>query len=175
VRSRRIRRSHVERAEQRDRAVDHEPDQRQDRQQPHQLGDGAGEWMHSTRLGQGHLNHPLSRLMFLRSTVSWWRKIAMMMANPTAASAAATLMTKITNTCPPAPYSRENPMNDRFTALSMSSTHMKMMIAFRRVSTPITPITNSTAEKKRASGTMSNPGAWRGRPHQRSPRAAARS
>ena len=37
--------------------------------------------------------------------------------------------------------------NDRFTALSMSSTHMKMMIALRRVSTPTTPIVNSTAEK----------------------------
>ena len=31
--------------------------------------------------------------------------------------------------------------------MSMSSTHMKMMIAFRRVSTPTTPIVNSTAEK----------------------------
>src|SRR5258705_6868000 len=42
-------------------------------------------------------------------------------------------------------------MKVRFTALSISSTHMKMMIAFRRVSTPTTPIVNSTALKKRAS------------------------
>src|SRR5438067_10210382 len=48
-------------------------------------------------------------------------------------------------------------MNDRLTALSMSSTHMKMMIALRRVSTPTTPITNSTAEKKSASGSIGIP------------------
>src|SRR5512147_360047 len=70
----------------------------------------------------------------------------MMIASPTAASAAATVMTKITNTCPVSPYSLESATNDRLTALSMSSTHMKMMIALRRVSTPTTPIVNSTAD-----------------------------
>src|SRR5262245_2712372 len=45
-------------------------------------------------------------------------------------------------------------MKARFTALSISSTHMKMMIALRRVSTPTTPITNSTAEKKSASASI---------------------
>src|SRR5256885_17213873 len=45
-------------------------------------------------------------------------------------------------------------MNDRFTAFSISSTHMKMMIALRRVSTPTTPITNRTAEKKSASASI---------------------
>src|SRR5262245_30636283 len=45
-------------------------------------------------------------------------------------------------------------MNVRFTAFSISSTHMKTMIAFRRMSTPKTPITNSTAEKKSASASM---------------------
>src|SRR5690349_16352206 len=37
-------------------------------------------------------------------------------------------------------------MNVRFTAFSISSTHMKMMIALRRVRTPTTPITKSAAE-----------------------------
>src|SRR5215467_2170968 len=45
-------------------------------------------------------------------------------------------------------------MNVRFTAFSISSTHMKTMIAFRRMSTPNTPITNSTAEKNSASASM---------------------
>src|SRR5436190_14806030 len=71
----------------------------------------------------------------------------MMIASPTAASAAATVMTKKTNTCPATPCTWANATKARFTALSMSSTHMKMMIAFRRVSTPTTPIVNSTAEK----------------------------
>ena len=71
----------------------------------------------------------------------------MMIASPTAASAAATVMTKNTNTCPATPYTCANATNVRFTALSISSTHMKMMIALRRVSTPTTPIVNSTAEK----------------------------
>src|SRR3954466_2380179 len=84
--------------------------------------------------------------MFSRLTVCRCRKIAMMIARPTAASAAATAMTKITNTWPAMPYTLLNATNDRFTALSMSSTHMKMMIAFRRVSTPIAPMVNSTAD-----------------------------
>src|SRR5581483_8783879 len=70
----------------------------------------------------------------------------MTIASPTAASAAATVMTKITNTCPENPYSRENATNVRFTALSMSSTHMNTMIALRRTSTPTTPIAKSAAE-----------------------------
>src|SRR3954470_23584510 len=81
----------------------------------------------------------------------------MMIARPTAASAAATVITKKTKICPAAPYARENAMNVRFTALSISSTHMKMMMAFRRVSTPITPIVNSTAEKKSASASIGTP------------------
>src|SRR5215467_6033018 len=78
----------------------------------------------------------------------------MMMARPTAASAAATVITKNTNTWPAAPYACANAMNVRFTAFSISSTHMKTMIAFRRMSTPKTPITNSTAEKNRDSASM---------------------
>src|SRR6267378_1201431 len=69
-----------------------------------------------------------------------------MMARPTAASAAATAMTKKTKTCPPIPRFCASATNVRFTALSMSSTHMKITIALRRNSTPATPSTNSTAE-----------------------------
>src|SRR4051812_32901086 len=82
-----------------------------------------------------------------------------MMARPTAASAAATVMTKNTNTWPATPYVWANATKERFTALSISSTHMKMMIAFRRVSTPTTPIANSTAEKKSDSASIGLPSA----------------
>src|SRR5512132_2457333 len=78
----------------------------------------------------------------------------MMIASPTAASAAATVITKNTNTCPAAPYACANATKVRFTALSISSTHMNTMIAFRRISTPNTPIANSAAEKKRASASI---------------------
>src|SRR5919198_1646277 len=78
----------------------------------------------------------------------------MMIASPTAASAAATVITKNTNTCPPTPYTCENATKLRFTALSISSTHMNTMIALRRVSTPTTPMVNSAAEKKSASASM---------------------
>src|SRR4051794_951884 len=81
----------------------------------------------------------------------------MMIASPTAASAAATVMTKNTNTCPATPYACAKAIKVRFTALSISSTHMKMMIAFRRVSTPTTPMVNSTAEKKSDSASIGVP------------------
>src|SRR3954471_10521058 len=71
----------------------------------------------------------------------------MMMARPTAASAAATVITKKTNTWPATPYVCAKATKVRFTALSISSTHMKMMIALRRGSTPTTPMVNSTALK----------------------------
>src|SRR5689334_15117269 len=78
----------------------------------------------------------------------------MMIASPTAASAAATVITKNTNTCPVTPYACANATKLRLTAFSISSTHMNTMIALRRISTPNTPITNSTAEKKRASASI---------------------
>src|ERR1700750_585023 len=78
----------------------------------------------------------------------------MMIANPTAASAAATVITKKTNTWPATPYACANATKLRFTAFSISSTHMNTMIALRRISTPNTPIANSTAEKKSASGNI---------------------
>src|SRR6185503_14616653 len=78
----------------------------------------------------------------------------MMIASPTAASAAATVITKNTKTWPATPYACANATKLRFTALSMSSTHMNTMIALRRISTPKTPITNRTAEKNSASASI---------------------
>src|ERR1700743_221356 len=78
----------------------------------------------------------------------------MMIARPTAASAAATVITKKTKTCPPTPYACAKATKLKFTALSISSTHMNTMIALRRISTPDTPIANSTAEKNSASASI---------------------
>src|SRR3989449_904279 len=69
-----------------------------------------------------------------------------MIARPTAASAAATAITKNTKIWPATPSDWASATNVRFTALSISSTHMKMTIALRRNSTPATPRANSTAE-----------------------------
>ena len=75
----------------------------------------------------------------------------MMMASPTAASAAATVITKKTTTCPStAPRLRASATKLRFTAFSMSSIAMKMTMTFRRTSTPTTPIANSTARQRSA-------------------------
>src|SRR5690242_8621110 len=100
----------------------------------------------------------------------------MMIANPTAASAAATVITKNTNTWPPTPYTWEKATKVRFTALSISSTHMNTMIAFRRVNTPTTPIVNSTAEKNRASANIGHrsPSAQHHRAHNRREQQHAR-
>src|SRR5690242_381139 len=73
-----------------------------------------------------------------------------MIDSPTAASAAATAMTKSTNTCPPIPNTCANATKVRFTALSMSSTHMKITMALRRNRTPATPMVNRIAEIARA-------------------------
>src|SRR5689334_16303188 len=43
-------------------------------------------------------------------------------------------------------------MNERFTAFSISSTHMKMTIGFFRVSTPTVPIVNMIALRIRKCG-----------------------
>jgi len=70
----------------------------------------------------------------------------MMIASPTTTSAAATTMTKNAMICPSSePLMREKVTSVRFTALSMSSTHMKTTIALRRTSTPVAPIENSAA------------------------------
>src|SRR5262249_50257057 len=78
--------------------------------------------------------------------VSRQRKTARMIARPTAASAAATVMTKNTITWPSIePRLRAIATNARLTAFSMISIAMKMMMTFRRTSTPSTPTVKSTA------------------------------
>lgn len=68
----------------------------------------------------------------------------MIIANPTAASAAATDIIKNTNICPfKFPKNEEKVTKTRLTELSISSMHMKTTIAFLLVRTPITPIENN--------------------------------
>src|SRR5690349_17071020 len=76
--------------------------------------------------------------------------MARMIARPTAASAAATVITKKTKTWPESPCTVDRATKVRLTALSISSTHMKITIALRRTRTPATPITNRIAETIRA-------------------------
>ena len=81
-----------------------------------------------------------------------------MIANPTLTSAAATTIIKKTNNWasvpaatalvwapPKAGFIFENATNNKFTAFNISSIHMKIMIAFLRVKTPVTPIQNKHA------------------------------
>src|SRR5215469_7954315 len=75
------------------------------------------------------------------------RKMATMMASPTATSAAATHSTKNTSACPSAvPCRWPKATRARLAALSMSSMDMKMMSGSRRMITPSTPRLNSTAD-----------------------------
>lgn len=80
------------------------------------------------------------------------------MANPTLTSAAATTMMKKTKICASLAYVAEaftaslaacifeNATNNKFTALSMSSMHMKTMMALRLTKTPIIPMVNNVSE-----------------------------
>lgn len=81
--------------------------------------------------------------------------IITIIASPTLTSAAATTIIKNTNNCASTPLAAiawpatcvaggvfENATNKRFTELSISSIHIKIMMALRRVSTPVTPIQN---------------------------------
>src|SRR5579859_3041919 len=97
---------------------------------------------------------------FTRSTlsVSRVRKTAMMMAKPTVASAAATTITKNTNTWPfklRQWFAKATKL--RFTALSISSMDMKMVMMFRLSKKAETPKQNRMALRIRyqESGTMS--------------------
>ena len=84
--------------------------------------------------------------MWSTNTVSRSRNRLTMIASPTATSAAATAITKNTNTWPSSEWSWfPNDTNARFAALSISSTDMKMMMALRRTSTPTMPIVNRIA------------------------------
>ena len=74
----------------------------------------------------------------------------MIIESPTAASAAATVITKNTRICPVAfPIYCENAMSERLTELSISSTHINTTIAFRCVRTPTTPVVKSIALRMR--------------------------
>src|SRR5712692_10050345 len=75
------------------------------------------------------------------------RKIDTMIASPTATSAAATHITKNTRACPSAvPCRCPRATSARLAALSISSMDMKMTSGLRRISTPSTPMLNSTAD-----------------------------
>src|SRR5215212_8996520 len=80
-------------------SIDYETGQRKHWQQPHKLGQSSVQWMTSCAGFQRRLeeDHPRSRLMSLRLIVRRCRKMAMMIARPTAASAAEMVITKTTN------------------------------------------------------------------------------
>jgi hypothetical protein len=67
----------------------------------------------------------------------------MMIANPTAASAAATTITKKTNTWPAsACQCAANATNERFTPFNINSIDMKMVMMLRLMRNPTTPQAN---------------------------------
>jgi len=82
--------------------------------------------------------------------------IITMIASPTLTSAAATTMMKNTNNCASVPALAdklavaggifEKATSSRFTELSISSIHIKMMMALRRVNAPVTPMQNKIAD-----------------------------
>jgi hypothetical protein len=79
-------------------------------------------------------------------TVCLFLKRAIIIARPTAASAAATVITKNTNNCPTGfPIKDEKVIKERFAELSISSTDIKTTIAFLLVRTPVTPTINMKA------------------------------
>src|SRR5215472_5846718 len=76
--------------------------------------------------------------------------MAMMMARPTAASAAATTMTKKTKTWPETWFHRcEKATKVRLTALSINSIDMKMVMMFRLIRKLAAPTEKSTAARIR--------------------------
>src|SRR2546425_10414798 len=71
----------------------------------------------------------------------------MMIASPTAASAAATVITMKTNNWPPmSPKKPDSETSVRLTAFNISSMHRNIVIALRLMKTPTAPIVNSKAE-----------------------------
>ena len=70
----------------------------------------------------------------------------MIIANPTAASAAATDITKKTKSCPAtSPKYEEYVISVRFAEFNINSMHIKTTIAFLRVNTPTIPTVNIKA------------------------------
>src|SRR5256884_9537588 len=93
-----------------------------------------------------HFNKSISSA----NTVSRFRKKAMMIPSPTAASAAASAMMKSAKTWPAtSPYKRENATRLMFTAFRISSMDMSTTITLRRVTTPITPMMKSARLRNR--------------------------
>src|SRR5574337_1525415 len=71
---------------------------------------------------------------------------AIIMASPTATSAAATAITNNTMICPSIEWRNlENATKVRLTAFSISSIAMKITSTLRRINTPATPITKRAA------------------------------
>src|ERR1044071_7434087 len=94
--------------------------------------------------------HNLKLFASSTSSDSRLRKMEMMIPKPTAASAAATVITMKTNNCPDRSRKKlENATNVRFTAFSISSMHINIEMTLRFTITPTTPIVNSTAERAR--------------------------
>ncbi len=95
------------RGDQRGESVDQEPDQRKKNDEAEERGlerpatSGRLHRFLDPNEDDGH--HQRSRLKFRTSTDSAWRKTDRMIASPTAASAAATAMTKNTTICPSIP------------------------------------------------------------------------
>src|SRR5262245_5938572 len=97
----------------------------------------------------GHAFSCYQRMMLKSSTESRrrMRKIATMIARPTATSAAATAITKKTTAWPSRfPARCPKATSARFAAFNMSSIDMKMTSGLRRMTTPTTPIVNRTAD-----------------------------
>lgn len=74
----------------------------------------------------------------------------MIIAKPIAASAAATVIIKNTNIWPfMLPKNEENATNTKFTEFSINSIHIKTIIAFLLIKTPVTPIEKSKSAKQK--------------------------
>src|ERR1043166_484662 len=98
------------------------------------------------RVGGHHLSEASSSAL----TVTRFRNEARMIARPTAASAAATVITKNTITWPSIDWRwRATATNARFAAFSITSIDMNMTITLRRSATPVAPIAKRIPESAR--------------------------
>src|SRR5262249_30596894 len=94
--------------------------------------------------------HSFNKLTRSTFNVSRVRNTEIMIARPTAASAAATTITKNTKTCPlNARSSAAKATNVKFTALSISSIDMKIVMILRLIRNPATPQANRIALRTR--------------------------
>src|SRR5439155_184 len=103
---------------------------------------------------------PRSRSRWSASMVRRTRKITMTMARPTATSATVMAMVNSVKISPArSPRKREKATRLTFTALSISSMPSRMPTAFLRVSTPKSPMANTSAARMRYawSGILSPP------------------